>query len=221
MIAQLVISKNEKQTKEYLNLFIKTYKIKKVNIFSFRPEKNIYSIEKIREVVNYLNLPNKTKRLFVFYCFDKATIEAQNTFLKTLEEGQKINVSFILFASNQFAFLETIKSRCQLIILKKTHYKGISSQTASLITSLYNDKTLSFLARQELINLKRENFDQLLKEILIELRKRLSKEPVISAAIIDKGMTAAEEVKRDNINPRLVFDNFLIFAYQKINHSFP
>jgi len=221
MIAHLVISTSEKKKEDYLNLFIDRNGIKKADIFRFRPEKDTYSIERIRGVVNYLSLSGNLKRLFVFYRFDKATVEAQNTFLKTLEEGQKVNAFFVLFSSSQSALLETIKSRCQLIILKKDDYdKGkISSQATGLITALYNDKTLGFLAREELRALKKEDFNRLMEEILSEFRRKLAGEPTTMTTIINQGIEKITAVNRDNLNPRLAFDNFLIFAHTVISQQ--
>lgn len=88
------------------------------NIKIVEPEKNAITIEQIREVNNFLKLKTsgKTdfKRAVIFENIELMGIEAQNAFLKNLEEPPKDTI-IILTCSNPKAILSTITSRVQQI----------------------------------------------------------------------------------------------------------
>jgi DNA polymerase III delta prime subunit len=75
------------------------------------------SIDQIRELSDLVKYgPSASKRLVaVISEADQMTIEASNSFLKTLEEPPA-NVLFILTTSNEDAMARTVISRCQKII---------------------------------------------------------------------------------------------------------
>ncbi|MCJ7691221.1 MAG: DNA polymerase III subunit delta' [Clostridiaceae bacterium] len=57
------------------------------------------------------------KKVIIVYDAHKMTVQAQNAFLKTIEEPPK-NVTIILLCENLEVILDTIKSRCQIHKLK-------------------------------------------------------------------------------------------------------
>ena len=73
--------------------------------------------EDINEIVlDELVLPLEAdKKIYILYDFDKATVQAQNKLLKTLEEPSK-SVIFILTATNIDNVLPTIRSRSKKIV---------------------------------------------------------------------------------------------------------
>jgi DNA polymerase III delta prime subunit len=90
-------------------------------------------IEKIadaRALIKETNVSLAKDTLYILEDFDKASTEAQNSFLKRLEEPQE-NISFLLTAKNESNILPTIISRCQKLHLKEnskkdeTNYKEI------------------------------------------------------------------------------------------------
>ncbi len=84
-----------------------------VKFFGQNSRFSTQDVEKINEDQVLKPMIAKCK-VYVIYDFDKATMQAQNKLLKTLEEPGK-DVYFILSASNIDAVLPTIKSRCKLI----------------------------------------------------------------------------------------------------------
>jgi len=77
----------------------------------------------IRELVRKTNIAHTTKTAYVLQNFDNSSVEAQNAFLKRLEEPQE-NVVFILTAQNEAKLLPTITSRCQVVRVKGKRVKG-------------------------------------------------------------------------------------------------
>jgi hypothetical protein len=82
------------------------------------PEKNTISIETVRELQKFLQLKTigtePLRRAIIIEHSSALTTEAQNAFLKLLEEPPKDTV-IILTAASQRALLPTILSRAQLI----------------------------------------------------------------------------------------------------------
>lgn len=88
------------------------------------PDGNGIKIEQIRELQK--KIPEKpiqsTKKVYLINEADSMTFEAQNCFLKTLEEPPEF-VTIILIGSQESAFLPTIKSRCMIF-----HFQPIQEQ---------------------------------------------------------------------------------------------
>lgn len=70
-------------------------------------------IEDVRKLNDFLRLKLTEKTVVVLPDFDKSSEEAQNAFLKNLEEPQA-NLIFVLEASNLGGVLPTIVSRCEV-----------------------------------------------------------------------------------------------------------
>ncbi len=82
------------------------------DVITIEEEKGIISVERIREIkADALILPNEAERkVYIIRDAQNMTVQAQNAFLKLLEEPPK-HVAFILTADNRAKLLETILSR--------------------------------------------------------------------------------------------------------------
>ena len=78
------------------------------------------SVEQIREIIEESNRKpyEENRKVIILHDADKMTIQAQNAFLKTIEEPPE-GVFILLLCENQEKILDTIKSRCQIHKLKK------------------------------------------------------------------------------------------------------
>lgn len=112
------------QREKYLDDWTKREGLQKI-IFEIR------KIEESRDLMNFVST-KMDKVILVLNDFNKATNEAQISLLKTLEEpsGQTI---FVLGVDSENNMAETIKSRCQIIRLKRV--------------SLSSTKNVNFLDR--------------------------------------------------------------------------
>lgn len=99
-------------------------------------------IEDARELGKFTALKLTEPTAIIINSIDQATEEAQNAFLKNLEEPQE-NLFFILTATRLAAILPTIVSRCQII---KTHKQSLPLRgNSKLITQNENSKLNNFL----------------------------------------------------------------------------
>ncbi len=94
---------------------------KYVDLVEWRIEKSkstigVNSIRTLNEEINKKPYEGNNK-VIIIYDGDKMTIQAQNAFLKTIEDPPK-NVTILLLCENLQVILDTIKSRCQIHKLK-------------------------------------------------------------------------------------------------------
>lgn len=101
------------------------------------PEKQIISVDQIRELISILRTYAINRRVIIIDEADSMTEPSQNAFLKALEEPNK-NTNFILVAKNPKLMLDTVRSRCQTLMLHKT----TSAQDKKLLEK-YNLDTAS------------------------------------------------------------------------------
>ena len=92
-----------------------------VDLVEWKVEKNksTIGVSSIRTLIEEINKKpyEGDKKVIIIYNADKMTTQAQNAFLKTIEEPPK-NVIIILLCENVEVILDTIKSRCQIHKLK-------------------------------------------------------------------------------------------------------
>jgi DNA polymerase-3 subunit delta' len=99
-----------------------------VDIIQRRVAKGKQSIG-ISEVLNIIDEINKKpyegdRKVIIVHEADRMTVDAQNAFLKTIEEPP-IGVFIMLLCKSQENILDTIKSRCQIHNLKRLNSKDI------------------------------------------------------------------------------------------------
>lgn len=76
--------------------------------------KKSISVDQIRDITEEINKKpyESNKKVIILHNADKMTVQAQNAFLKSIEEPPS-GVFLILLCENQENLLDTIKSRCQ------------------------------------------------------------------------------------------------------------
>lgn len=102
--------------KEYVD--IEAYKIAE--------NKKSISVDQIRQIIGEVNKKpyEGDKKVIILHDADKMTVQAQNAFLKTIEEPPS-GVFLILLSEKSENILDTIKSRCQIYKLKKLSKEDI------------------------------------------------------------------------------------------------
>lgn len=90
------------------------------DILEFRNSKKSIGVDEIRKIIDETNKKpyEGDKKVVIIYDGDKLTTQAQNAFLKTIEEPPK-GVYIIILSENIEAILNTIRSRCQIHKLKR------------------------------------------------------------------------------------------------------
>jgi len=98
------------------------------------------SVDDVRSCEHQLNLATESGKPKICLVFDadRMTVQAQNAFLKTLEEPPR-NVILILLSSQPKGLLPTIRSRCQTISLltnKRTYDPDLAGQIMPAVARL-------------------------------------------------------------------------------------
>jgi len=199
MISQLLISDNEKAIDEYL----KDKVLKKEDLFfEIVPENKQYSISQIREIIKNVNISNPARRIYLLKDFHLSSLEAQNSFLKILEEPPP-RVLFILTTDNANNLIPTIVSRTKIINLSKKSDKKIASLIKNLLEKIVGgEKQFRIVNREEAVNL--------LEKIIIYFKERLLFDNK-AAVILKKTLKLKYLLEQNNLNPQLTIDNLLIF----------
>ena len=207
----ILIAKSKKETAAYIEKFIKTHKFIKSKLFRIYPVKNEILISQIREMKKEIKYSSRLPRLFIFYSFDKATLEAQNALLKSLEEAGSTN-QFILAAENEYLILPTVRSRSLIIRLKqKSSFKPeTENRLSGLLGSVEQALDYRFLSHLSLTELTKEDSEKFFLTLLLHFRNKLVSNPN-SVKIIKQIFTYKSLLENNNLNPRLTFDNLLIF----------
>ena len=86
-----------------------------IDIINYRLKKASFGIDEIREVISEINKRpyEGDKKVVIIHNGDKMTVQAQNAFLKTIEEPPQ-GVYIIILTESLELMLDTIKSRSQL-----------------------------------------------------------------------------------------------------------
>jgi len=174
-----------------------------------KPEKSI-GINQIRQIKSFLvkkNWQGKGKKLVVVWQAQLMTSEAQNAFLKTLEEPPT-NSLIILLVNNKSALLPTIISRCHLINLTPTASQpSVTSQTdwQELINASLDQR----LKIAESIAKDREEARLWLENLISTLQNQLTQAENSDLAKLNRWLKLISQARQmliDNVNPLRVLD---------------
>ena len=118
------------------------------------------------------------KRIYIIKEADKLNVASANTILKFLEEPED-DIVAILLASNRYAVIETILSRCQVLSLKKDNQIEIEDEVIDLLSYVVGRSKL-FINYQDIITnilpdkfIAKERFMKL-EELLVSYLKYLA-----------------------------------------------
>ena len=153
------------------------------------PEKGIIRVDMIREIISTLyETPYEGGvKIYIIKNFEKANEQAQNAFLKTLEEPPESAVFFLL-TENSHMLLDTVKSRCKKIVLSGFD----KNEILSFLKVGFPGENASFAAENCGGNIGRalklindENYLQLTKKA-IEIANDKSPDMAQTAKILEK-----------------------------------
>jgi DNA polymerase III delta prime subunit len=176
-------------------------------------KKNSIGIEQIQ----YLKSWSKAKpyrsdnKLAVIYDAEKMTLEAQNAMLKMLEEPNKSN-NYVLLTKNYSKLLETILSRCELILDTSVNLKGLDVVGFIKMSSLEKMEYINKLTGQKDIQLRNDN----LNELLLGLLKYYRAELHLGKSVVNKIeiVNHTKKLLDSNVSPK----NALIYLCLNIDN---
>jgi DNA polymerase III delta prime subunit len=180
-------------------------------IVSLSPEKNEYSINQIRNLQQEVKYFNPKKRIYVFYEFERSSLESQNAFLKLLEEPPS-NVYFILVCQNLYRLLPTVISRAKVIDLKN---KAEEKENEKI------EKVIEKIKKGELffVDVTDRNEAKELTLFLIYYFKKELKGDLKVYQILKEAVKNLFLLENNYLNPQLTLDNLLIFIYKYYNKN--
>lgn len=211
MIPILLVTNDKKEVKKYL----KTISEKGDLFFEINPLTNEYSINEVKEVVKETKIYFKQKRIYLFQDFHLSSIEAQNTFLKALEEPPH-KVQFILTTNNSNSLLPTIRSRTKIINLSNQPAFEPDKNIENALLALVKEKKLNILSNNKFILKTKEDGLKILDKIILFFKNRLTSDknsPLILKEILKKKSL----MESNNLNPQLTIDHILIFIGKTYN----
>ncbi|MBP6045278.1 MAG: hypothetical protein WAT72_00520 [Microgenomates group bacterium] len=209
MLPIILETTSEVDRNNFIEEFILEQKIKPYNCFIYEPEAKELSIRQVREIINETNFHSTEPRLFHILNFDTASAEAQNAFLKTLEEHQP-QLNFILSVVQASNLLPTILSRSRLIKLRAHKTADLSAKLEVLLKLLESGKLPSLF---QIANQIGKNDSLVFFDSLIALyRGRLGSDKK-AAHILRMVVEQRNLTKHNHIDPQTTIDSALISIY--------
>jgi DNA polymerase III gamma/tau subunit len=209
MIPIILVATSKKAADRYIESLCQRDDI----LFRIRPEKTEFSIDQVKEIVKEIKISHPKTRVYILEGFDVSSIEAQNAFLKTLEETPP-RIRFILVVANLHKLLPTIVSRSKVISLnEKFSHKTNEAVTKSLVT-LIESKDLKTMGKADFtVATKAETID-LIDQIIDFFRIRMVNDAKAST-VIKKAIEVRKLIENNNLNSQLSIDHLLIFIRNK------
>jgi DNA polymerase III gamma/tau subunit len=145
--------------------------------------------------------------------FDNASFEAQNAFLKLLEEPPD-NVEFALVVSNTYSILPTVISRTKIIRLEKEKTSPLELSISKALEAFTAKKTSSALNFSLFTTQSKEDSLETIKQLSLFFHNRLSKDN-LAPSILSEIIRVNGLLKQNNLNHQLAIDHLLIFILKK------
>lgn len=177
----------------------KSYQKQYADIIEARTEKKSIGVDYIRDLIEEINKKpyEGDKKVVVLYQGDKLTTQAQNAFLKTIEEPPK-GVYIIILCEKLELILDTIRSRCQIHRLNrlsdldmvkflKSKYPHLKEEEIKIITAFSN----GIPGRAEKF-IEDKGFSEI-RDITIDLLKDLSNKDIFDVLKYTDKLTAFKD----------------------------
>lgn len=208
MQSVLIVGTKEEAKEKALSL-CQEFKISKFDVDIIESEKAL-GISEIRLLQKriFLKPVKSEKKTAILEAFYGMTLEAQNAFLKLLEEPPN-NTIIIMLVLETDSLLPTVLSRCNIINLKKT--KKLDNENLSknlkIIEDLIKGRNVLVLAQNN--GKSREEALNFLEELILTAEKNLDTDKKL-APLIKKMQKTYSVIKTTNISPRFALENLFL-----------
>ncbi len=207
----IIAGKDIQKVKDEAQKICSENNISKFDIDILQSEKSL-GIGDIRELNKkiFLKPVESEKKAVILEAFSGITIEAQNAFLKLLEEPP-INTIILILASSLDFVLPTVLSRCSVINSEKN--KNLSQEeietNTRIITSLRFSSNALIIAQD--FSKDRETALNFLEKLIITLEESVENSVDYTPAELGKILRKLQEtytvIKTTNISPRFALEN--------------
>ncbi len=209
MIPLILVSPNEKKTEAFISEFKKENDVANHNIFNIFPQNKELSINQIREIKKDVVFDFSEMQLIILHDFDKASYEAQNAFLKTLEEHNSF-VQFILIVKNYHKLAPTIVSRSKIVYSEKKPPLLYEKEIETELERFIKTGNLKILSSESLQTKTAENPIDIFDKIIYVFRQKLSSDKKAST-VIREILYTKNFVNNNNLDPQWGVDHVIIF----------
>ena len=211
MLPILLVSED----KNKINLFIKNLqkkeKIRDEYVFRIEPQLKHFSIDQIKEIKKALIYKVNEPRLYILFNFDTSTYEAQNAFLKTLEEHNSL-VYFVLVVTQYYNLASTLISRSKIIFVGDEKVKK-NDEISKELDKLIKNKDLKVLGSKYFLAKTKKNPIEILDGMIEYFKNRLA-DDINSTKILREIITHRLYVVHNNVDPQNAIDHVLIYIYK-------
>ena len=212
----IISSKNLEKGKEEALTVIQTEKVHKFDIEVLGFEKAL-GIEDVRTLQKKIFLaPLKgEKKATIMALTNGATVEAQNSMLKLLEEPPKSSLIFLI-TNNYHTFLPTILSRCKLIDLDLGIKPVVNKDHSNILKNLRMTSPADALKLAQDISGEKEGAIVWLEETILAVREEMlailndKQEALRLRKLIHRLELTHYDLKTTNVNPRLALENLFL-----------
>ncbi|MBU1120090.1 hypothetical protein KKA50_02765 [Patescibacteria group bacterium] len=219
----LFISKNTKQQTDYLTQFVSTLLEKDITSIQETPdihildrrEENSIGIEDVKDFVKEMIFKpfGNSKQIAIIYQAEKLTPQAQNSFLKTLEESGDDTI-YILCVDNEKNVLPTIYSRSKPVYIKQ----GVLEEVTKIKPSILDQDLVEQFGYVDSISKDKVECLKLLTDIeeyfRVELENEIKNDNINSSKAISDQLKYIQETRNkinSNCNKKLVLEALLLF----------
>lgn len=209
MVPIILISNSLKQTNSFVKDFVKKNKISGNYVFEIQPLTKEFSIEQIRELKKSIIYNFSDLHLYILFDFDTASVEAQNAFLKTLEEHQQ-TIQFMMVVKNPHKLADTVLSRSKVINLTKTNEFLPNGELGSALEQFLNSLDLKILSHSKLQVKQVGNPSDLFRDLTLFFKQRLSVDPE-STKILREILSTSYLVENNHVDPQAGIDHVLLY----------
>lgn len=211
MLPILLVSNSQNKINSFIKKHQKDIGVNDDFTIKIQPQSKEFSINQIKEIKKSLAYNVNEPRLYVLYNFDSSSYEAQNAFLKTLEEHSP-QVHFILVVSQYNNLVPTLISRSKIIVEKNS--KNIVNPEIDLeLDKLIKNKDLKVLGSKIFQAKGKKNPVEIFDEIIFYLQTKIEKDPKITN-ILRELITYRSYVLYNNVDAQNAIDHLLIYIYK-------
>ena len=192
---------------DWIGKMLKDRSVSPHDTITIAPDGPSVGIEMIRPIAPLLSIHPVagTRRAVLVRQAHAMTIEAQNAFLKTLEEPPG-DALIILQTDQPDALLPTILSRCQLVRLAPTAVDGDDDAILLCSKTLEQLRESSFGKRLQIIDTLAKTREDALTFVNLAIRALHPNLQTNGVAKLLRNLLATRTRIMGNINPRLVLD---------------
>lgn len=208
MMPIILHSQSRQETDLYVEKYMADHAVGRHFVTHLEPAGKEFSIKQIRDLIKDTVYARNEPHLFVLHDFDTASLEAQNAFLKTLEE-HKPSDRFVMEVRQPSRLLPTILSRSQIVTVGRKRTGKVGSVV---------DMTTLFAATAPPFNhpvFQVQNYENPVEPfdlLILEFRNHIADIPQ-SSSILKEALAARMRVLTNNITPQYALDRLLLFIY--------